>query len=341
MLPSGCVSVIAAGRTGAAAAGDGSHGASAIAQPTARRGAERIASSRVGGPGGYPGGPILCGPGRRVKRPRPGCPRAAGPARRGAQRRATMTSRVPGPNSPPSRSPWQRASAKPARGEHGQQLRRRVDPHGVRARVALAASPRSASGWSARRPRAGRTCAARAAAGPRPAASSPSRRRSATSRSRCIVSITSRPPGRRTRRISAEHLRVLLVAQVAERGEQVDRRVEALVGERQRAVVGVHELRPARAGRAAAGLLEQRRRAVDAHDAVARPRQRHGVAPEAAGDVEQVAARRGSGRGGRRRAPAPRASARRGGVGPQVEVAEEGVPRLGRAGRAALHGARV
>jgi hypothetical protein len=136
----------------------------------------------------------------------------------------------------------------------------------------------------------------------------------------------------------AQHLRVLLVAEVAQRREQVHGGVEALVGEGQLAVVGLDELRPPLMAGAAPGLGQQRRRAVDADDAIALPRQWHRVATEAAGDVEQVAAGRA------------RSQARRGerlllrlvltpviGVRAQVEVAEERVPGLGGARRAAFH----
>jgi len=89
-----------------------------------------------------------------------------------------------------------------------------------------------------------------------------------------------------------ERPRVLLVAEVAERGEQVQRRVEAVVRERQLAVVGLDQLRPARARRPAARLVEKRRRAVDAGDAEAGAGQLDRVTAEAARDVDQLAALR-------------------------------------------------
>src|SRR4029078_5660747 len=82
---------------------------------------------------------------------------------------------------------------------------------------------------------------------------------------------------------------VVLVAEVAERAEEVEHEVEALVGQRQLAVVGDHPLRPALAEPAAAALLDQRRGAVGARDAVARAGERDRVAAEAARGVEHVA----------------------------------------------------
>ena len=140
-----------------------------------------------------------------------------------------------------------------------------------------------------------------------------------------------------------QHAHVLLVAEVAERGEEVDRRVEGLVLERQLAVVGAHELAAGPlVARAPPRLLEQRLGAVDADDAEARARQRHGVAPEPARHVEQVAAV-GAAREPRRRERlrlrVALALVLR--VGAQVEVAEELVPGLGRAGRSAFHAASL
>src|SRR4051795_8095123 len=127
--------------------------------------------------------------------------------------------------------------------------------------------------------------------------------------------------------------RVLLVAEVAERGEEVERRVEALVRQRQVAVVGPHELRPPPVALAPPRLVEQRLRAVDADDAEPLRRERERVAAEPARDVEQVAARRAAralrrGEGLRLRLRVALGLE----VGPQVELAEELVPRLGRAG---------
>src|SRR4051812_33090450 len=90
----------------------------------------------------------------------------------------------------------------------------------------------------------------------------------------------------------AERARVLLVAEVAERREEVERRVEARIGERQVAVVGPHELRPPLAAGAARRLVEQRLRAIDADHAIAGARERERVAAEAARHVEEVAAGR-------------------------------------------------
>ena len=128
--------------------------------------------------------------------------------------------------------------------------------------------------------------------------------------------------------------RVLLVAQVAERRVEVQSGVEAVVLERQLAVVGADELRPALAAGAPARLVEQDRRAVDAGDAVAGARERDRVAAEPARRVEQLAAVRAAGQpgGGERLLP---------GLGvalvvrvrAQVEVAEERVPGFGRARR--------
>ena len=126
-------------------------------------------------------------------------------------------------------------------------------------------------------------------------------------RSRCIVSSTSLPPGRSTRRICGQHLRVLLVAEVAERREQVQRRVEARVRERQLAVVGLGELRPALAAGAAAGLVEQRARAVHADDAVARAGERRSSAGRTRTARRAARRRLGAARAAARpRAPAPR-----------------------------------
>ena len=137
-----------------------------------------------------------------------------------------------------------------------------------------------------------------------------------------------------------QHPHVLVVAEVAERGEEVDRGVEGLVPVRQLAVVGRHELGPRPlVARAPPRLREQRLGAVDADDAVAGARERHGVAPEAARDVEDVAAVGAAGEPDRRerlRLGVALALVLR--VGAQVEVAEELVPGLRRAGRAPLHG---
>ena len=106
-------------------------------------------------------------------------------------------------------------------------------------------------------------------------------------------------------------------------------------GERQVAVVGAVELRPALAARSPARLVEQRLRAVHADDAV-----------PGAGERDACGARTRRARRRRRRRPRTPASLRRGqrvgsrpgvarvvDVGAQVEVAEERVPGLGGAGR--------
>ena len=189
---------------------------------------------------------------------------------------------------------------------------------------------RSASASSAATPAAASNVRCSSSSRPSPSSRQSCSENPRTSRSRCISSTTSRAPGRSTRRISAEHVRVLLVAEVAERAEQVDGGVEARVGERQLAVVGGHELRPALVAGAAAAPPRAAPRAVDAGDAVAGARERHGVAAEAARDVEQLAAL------GAARQPRRRERLRLGlalalvvGEGAQVEVAEERVPGLG------------
>src|SRR4051794_33289031 len=139
-----------------------------------------------------------------------------------------------------------------------------------------------------------------------------------------------------------QRARVLLVAEIADRREQVERGVEARVGERQLAVVGPLELRPALAGRPACGLVDQRLGAVDADRAVAGARERQRVAAEAARRVEDVAALRAAGE--LRRRERLRARLRVAlvlAVRTEVVLAEELVPGLGRARGAVLHAARV
>ena len=129
-----------------------------------------------------------------------------------------------------------------------------------------------------------------------------------------------------------QHLDVLLVAEVAERGEEVEGGVEARLGERQLAVVRARQLRPARAACAPAGLVEQRLRPVDADRAEARAGQRERVAAEAAGHVEHVRARLDAREpGGGQRVDLRLRVTLLAGVGAQVEVTEERVPGLGRA----------
>jgi hypothetical protein len=134
-----------------------------------------------------------------------------------------------------------------------------------------------------------------------------------------------------------QRLDVLLVAVEAERREEVEGRVEALVREGQLAVVGLDELGAVVAG-PPRGLGQQRRRAVDASDVEARTGQRDGVAPLTAGDIEQVSALRA--RRQARRALCVGGGLRvrfRVGEGAQVELAEQRVPGLGRAGGLAFH----
>src|SRR5262249_19687593 len=125
-----------------------------------------------------------------------------------------------------------------------------------------------------------------------------------------------------------------LVAEVAERAEQVHGGVEALVGERELAIVALDELRPALAPAAPARLVEQRARAVDPGHAEAGAGQRQRMAPEAARHIEQL------GPGGAAREPRRAERLRLGLLAArvlqeraQVEVAEERVPGLGRARR--------
>ena len=130
-----------------------------------------------------------------------------------------------------------------------------------------------------------------------------------------------------------EDLRVVGVAEVPERGVQVDRGVEGGVRERQLAVVAEDPPGPVAIG-APLCLLEERRGAVDGGDGEAILRERDRVAAEAARDVEQRAA----GRALRQHRRGARLAGGHLGlsmglrrVDAQVEVAEEVVPRLLRA----------
>src|SRR3954467_5490460 len=127
-----------------------------------------------------------------------------------------------------------------------------------------------------------------------------------------------------------EYAGVLLDAEVAERAEQVQRGIEARVRERQLAVVGLHELRPALVPGAAARLTEQRGRAIDAGDPISGTREGDRMAAVAARYVDQL----GAGFGARelRRAKClalALVALLVGGVRAQVEIAEERVPGLG------------
>src|SRR5262249_29163507 len=114
------------------------------------------------------------------------------------------------------------------------------------------------------------------------------------------------------------------------------RGVEALVRERELAVVGLDELRPALAAGAPPRLAQQRPGAVHAGDAEAGAGKRDRVAAEPARGVEQLAGPLAPaqlrGRQGLRLGLEVTLLGRE---GAQVEVAEEGVPDVGRA-RAAL-----
>jgi hypothetical protein len=81
-----------------------------------------------------------------------------------------------------------------------------------------------------------------------------------------------------------------VLAAVPESGEEVQRRVEARVLERQLAVVCLNPLRPLAVACTFAGLFQQDRGAVDADDAVACAGENDRVSPVAARSVEHVRA---------------------------------------------------
>lgn len=140
----------------------------------------------------------------------------------------------------------------------------------------------------------------------------------------------------------AQHVDVLLIAEVAERAEEVQDSVEALVREGKLAVVGLHQLRPPLATHPAPRLGQQGRRAIDTDDPEVRAGERHRVAAEPAGDVEQVAA--GGTTGEARRGQRLRLGLTLTlviGVRAQIEIAEERIPCRGRAGSSVLHATRV
>ena len=99
-----------------------------------------------------------------------------------------------------------------------------------------------------------------------------------------------------------ERLAVAVLAAVAERREEVQDAVEARVGERKLAVVGLDPARPLAVAGSAACFLEEHRRAVGADDVEAGAGERDRVAPVAAGAIEDVRARLDPGqpRGGER-----------------------------------------
>ena len=139
-----------------------------------------------------------------------------------------------------------------------------------------------------------------------------------------------------------ERADVLLVAEVAERAEQVHHEVEARVAHRQVAIVGMDPLRPALALRAPPRIAQQGLRAVGAGHAIAGAGERDRVAPEPARRIEHVAAVRRPRE--LRRGERLRLGLRVGlvmGERTQVELAEELVPPLRGADARALHAMRV
>lgn len=77
-------------------------------------------------------------------------------------------------------------------------------------------------------------------------------------------------------------------AEVADRREEVQRSIEALVGEGQLAVVGSHQARRSAIARASPCLFEQRARTVDGCDLVAGASKRHRDAAIAGRNVEHA-----------------------------------------------------
>ena len=226
-------------------------------------------------------------------------------------------------NGSPSKSPRHRASPNPARSSIERQLGRRIHPQreGPRfARRRLAVDQRVVPFHDGRGPGWKRPCSSRSR--PSPTSCQSCSRKWATSRSRCMVSTRRRPPGRRTRPISARARSSSSSPRYPSEREEVEGRVEAAVRERQLAVVGLHELRPAAPRPAGAP-----RRAAPASG---RRRARPGSPPVPA---VPSAARSRTGRRARRRPPASPPVARRRGPGPLPAPSSSAASPRTRAGR--------